>query len=110
MDLDGDVLDLDGGPPPLSLRNVRWPVKNVRMPATLLAWCRERAWQDGAESTNAMIVQILTREKDGGLPADCREWLRIQAANCGVPGDPDAALVLVLRHLMARWPTGARLR
>lgn len=104
-----EVLDLDGDPPPPTLKSVRWPVKNVRMPSHLLAWLRERAWQDGV-TTNALIVRLCEAERDGGLPADVREWLRVQAANCGVPGDPDAALVIVLRHLMDRWPYGARLR
>lgn len=80
------------------------------MPAVLAAYIREQAYEDGV-TVNAWMNRLIAAHRDGDrLPADVREWLRIQAANCGCPGDPDRALVLVLRHLMDRWPYGARLR
>lgn len=83
---------------------------SVKLAPHLNVWVKARA---AAERTtrNGYIVRLLTRERDGlPLPDDCRDWLTRQAAQCGCPGDPDRALVLVIRHLADRWPDGARLR
>ncbi len=105
-----DVLDLDGTEPPyLPHGSVRTRVVGTRLPPHIAAWVQEQA-RLRRTTAAAWIAALIVRERDGGLPEDCREWLTRQAAQCGVPGDPDAALVLVLRHLADRWPNGARLR
>lgn len=103
------VLDLDAVRPPPLPKNIRWPVVSVRMDATLLAFCREQAYVEST-SVNAWIVRAIRKARDAQLPADVRDWLTVQAAQCGTPGDLDAALITVIRHLADRWPEGARLR
>jgi hypothetical protein len=105
----GDVLDVDAVAPPVSPATLRGVVLGVKVPATTAAFVRERAWQDGV-TVNAYLRRLIEVDRDGGLPADCREWLRVQAGQCDCPGDPHGALVAVLRHLADRWPDGARLR
>lgn len=104
------MLDLDGVGPP-DAPPVRREVISVKLAPHLAVWVRERA---SAERTtmNGYIVALLRRERDGEarLPADCRAWLDRQAVQCDLKGDPDAALVAVIRHLADRWPDGARLR
>ena len=103
------ILDLDGTAPPPLPKSVRWPVVGVRMPSHLKRWAEDRARADNC-SLNAFLVRTLTAARDTpAMPADVRDWLTIQAAQCGVPGDPDAALAIVVRHLAGRWPDGARL-
>ena len=104
------VLDLDGTEPPwLPAGSVRTRTLATRVPPHVAAWVQEEA-RLRRTTPAQLIARLIMRERDGGLPDDCREWLTRQAAQCGVPGDPDAALVLVLRHLADRWPNGARLR
>lgn len=106
----GDVLDLDAVDPPPTPASVKWPTISVRISSHLAAFVREQAAIDGC-SVNSWMVRRVQAARDGELlPADVRRWLTIQAAQCGHPGDPDAALVAVLRHLMDRWPHGARLQ
>lgn len=102
------VLDLDGTAPPPRPWKYRFPVVGIRMPQHLAAFLREQAYVEGC-SVNAWVVRLIERARSQGLPADCRDWLITQAAQCGHPGDPDAALITVLRHLADRWPDGARL-
>lgn len=103
------ILDLDGVEPPrIRERSLAPVVLGVKMPAHLAAWVRERVFTEQT-TINAFLLGLVERERDG-LPPDCRAWLTAQAAQCGCPGDPDQALVLVLRHLADRWPRGARLR
>lgn len=101
-------LDLDADLPPVRPKSFRWPVIGIRIPAHLKAYLEQRVFQDG--TTINHYVRTLIEADRHGLPADCREWLVKQAAQCGVPGRPEEALVLVLRHLADRWPDGARLR
>jgi hypothetical protein len=105
-----DTLDLDGRHPPfLPSRNQRQVVISTKLPAHLAAWLRERARLD--RTTPADYVRtLIVHARDGAMPADCRDWLVRQAAQCGIPGRPDDALVAVIRHLADRWPNGARLR
>lgn len=104
-----DVLDLDATVPPRQPKSMRWPVIGVKMDAALAAFVREQAHVE--RTTGSSYIRRLIRQaRDGQLPADCRDWLTRQAAQCGCPGDPDAALVAVIRHLADRWPDGARLR
>lgn len=104
-----DLLDLDAAAPPRAPKSARWPVIGVRMDASLAAFVREQAHVEHC-TVNGYLVRLVRRARDGQLPADVRDWLVIQAAQCGHPGDPDAALVAVIRHLADRWPEGARLR
>lgn len=103
------VLDLDAEPPLPTPKSLRWPVVGTRMPAHRHAWLRERAAADGI-TVNALVNRVLAEAQQGGWPADVREWLLMQAGQCGCPGDPEQALVAVIRHLADRWPYGARLR
>lgn len=103
------VLDLDGVAPPRMPKSRRWPVVSVRMPAHYKAWLMERALREGM-TINAYMVRMIGRDRDQGLPPDVRNWLARQAVQCGLKGQPDEALVLVLRHLADRWPDGARLK
>jgi hypothetical protein len=83
----------------------------ARLPAPLARACHEAAKREGS-NVNTWLGRIIRRELDSEerLPVDCRLWLVKQARQSGCPGDPDQALVLVLRHLADRWPHGARLR
>lgn len=105
-----EVLDLDATRPRILPRGaVRSSVISVRMPAHLAAWVHAQAERERT-NVNQYVTGLLRRERDQGMPVDVRDWLTRQAAQCGVPGDPDTALILVLRHLADRWPDGARLR
>ncbi len=104
-----DLLDLDADPAPNPPRSLRHPVFGIRMDSSLACYVREQALLEHC-SANAWILRRIREHRDSHLPADCREWLVKQAAQCGCPGDPDRALELVLRHLADRWPNGARLR
>lgn len=103
------LVDLDATLPPPIPANVKWPVVSVRMPSPLYAYVREAAHLERC-SINAWIVRALTKSRDGALPGDVRDWLATQAGQCGCPGDPDRALIEVVRHLAVRWPDGGRLR
>lgn len=105
-----DVLDLDATRPRmLPPHSVRSRVLGVRLPAHLAAWVVSQAEQERT-TVNGYLAALIVRERDDGMPPDVRDWLTRQAAQCGVPGEPDTALVMVLRHLADRWPDGARLR
>lgn len=101
-------LDLDGVHPPRSARRSSIMLGFRANPATA-AWVREQA--DAEQVTTAGWLQLLVERTQRGerLPADVRDWLARQAAQCGSPGDLDRALTEVVRHLAARWPDGARL-
>lgn len=104
-----DLLDLDATPAPHPPRSLRTPVVGIRMDAALAAYVREEAARDRC-SVNRWLNRLIRQHRDRrALPDDCRAWLTVQAGQCGCPGDPDQALVLVLRHLADRWPHGARL-
>lgn len=103
------VLNVAADEPPEPPASFRWPVRSVRLPSHLAAYMREQAAIEGC-SQNAWVVRLVQAHRDSGLPADVRNWLMIQAAQCGHPGEPDVALVAVLRHLADLWPNGARLR
>lgn len=106
-----DVLELDADrapDPPGSLSTSK--VIGVRVPRHLWVWVREQAAID-RRVPSEWVRTLIVRERDGHqLPRDCRDWLTIQAAQCGAPGDPDHALVTLIRHLADRYPNGARLR
>lgn len=105
-----EVLDLDGVEPPgAPPRSLATTVVAVRVPAFTAARLRQLCEHLGT-SPNAWLKALIERELAGGLPADCVEWLRRQAAQLGMPGRPAEAEVAVLRHLADRWPHGARLR
>lgn len=109
LDVDGDeVLDLDASHPPKRPRSTNEPVLHLRVPAHLAQHVRRRMEQHGV-NMNRYLIGLVERDING-WPDDVREWLVRQAGQCGVPGDPEAALVAVVRHLAARWPNGARLR
>jgi hypothetical protein len=105
-----DVLDLDATRPrmlpPSASRSI---VVSARVPAHVAAWVHEQARKERRNPSQYLTALIL-QARDDGLPPDCRDWLTRQAAQCGVPGQPDQALVMILRHLADRWPDGARLR
>lgn len=103
------VLDLDADPPPRQPSHQKTGVVSVRMTMQLRRFLFEQAEHQGI-SVNAWIVRELERAHDSALPADVTEWLTMQAAQCGCPGDVDHALVQVVRHLAKRWPQGGRLR
>lgn len=104
------TLDLDGEHPP-GPPAMRSEVLSTRVPANLAAFVRESAAGESVTPAVWLHRLIAQRRSDGPqLPADVRSWLTVQAAQCGCPGDPDRALVMVLRHLADRWPDGARLR
>lgn len=106
------VLDLDADRPTSMPRRHRTTMTvSARLPAPVGLAAHEAAAREGG-NVNAWLGRIIRRELDGleRLPVDCRLWLVKQAQQCGCPGDPDQALVLVLRHLADRWPHGARLR
>lgn len=104
------VLDLDAEAPTRITKTMKGgPIVSVRMPPSLAAYVREQAYIEHT-NMNAYIVRLIRRDRDGDrLPADVRDWLTMQAAQCGCPGDIERALLVVLRHLADRWPTGARL-
>lgn len=106
-----DVLDLDATEPRILPRGTaRTKVLGVRVPTHLAAWVTTQAERDRT-TPSGYVAALIRRDRDGDrLPDDVKVWLTRQAAQCGVPGDPDAALVIVLRHLADRWPNGARLR
>lgn len=81
-----------------------------RAPADLRAWIEHEATLNHCEP-GAIIRRILQRARaDGhGWPNDVRLWLLSQAANNDTPGDTDAAVIALVRHLAIRWPHGARL-
>lgn len=108
--LDPDVLDLDADPPPHVPRALRWPSFTVRVSNPLAAFIREQAALDNVTVNTWMVRVLEDRRRRRERPADVRDWLLRQAAQCGAPGDPEAALVAVVRHLAERWPDGARLR
>lgn len=105
-----DVLDLDASePPPTPHVGARSTTLGVKVPAVVAAYVREQAYVEHT-TVNGFLRRLIERHRAGDrLPADCREWLVRQAAQTGNVGDPDAALVAVIRHLAARWPNGARL-
>ena len=100
-------LDLDAVLPPRAPRNPT-VMLSFRTRASIAVWVREQA---RLERTNvARYLQgIVERAYRGGYPADVRDWLAAQAAQCGRPGDLDGALCEVVRHLAVRWPQGGRL-
>lgn len=106
-----DVLDLDATEPRILPRGTaRSKVLGVRVPAHLAAWVTTQAERERT-TPSQYVATLIRRERDGQLlPDDVRVWLTRQAAQCGCPGDPEAALLIVLRHLADRWPNGARLR
>lgn len=105
-----DILDLDGTEPPwLPSGSVRTRTVSTRLPPHVAAWLDEQA-RLRRTTTAGYLAQLVRRDRDHGLPSDCREWLTRQAAQCGCPGDVDQALIIVLRHLADRWPNGARLQ
>lgn len=103
------VLNVDATQPPRPPKSMRWPVVGVRMDASLAKFVREQAVVENC-TINAWMVRLVKRAREGQLPADVRDWLTVQAAQCGHPGDPDRALIEVIRHLADLWPLGARLR
>lgn len=103
------LLDVDADAPPCLPLHLRMPVLGVRCTPQLAAYVREQAYQDG-QSVNRWLTNLIEAHQDDALPADCRAWLRVQAGQCDCPGEPQVALVRVLRHLARRWPHGARLR
>jgi hypothetical protein len=103
-----DVLDLDGIRPPGPPKRQSVQL-GFRVIPSVAAWVRQRARDDRVNPAQ-WLARLIEREMRGrDLPADCRAWLVMQAAQCGFPGDPDLALIAVLRHLADRWPIGARL-
>lgn len=104
------LLDLDGTRPPGPPGGLPAVRLTAKVSPSIAAWVDVEAARAGL-TVNAWLKRLINeaRRTDPVLPADCRLWLQEQAAQCGCPGDPDRALVLVLRHLAARWPNGARL-
>lgn len=112
LDVDWDrrpVLDLDADPPPPLPAHQRTGVVSVRMTAQLRRFLFDQAEREGC-SVNAWIVHELEKARDAALPIDVVDWLTMQAAQCGCPGDIDQALIQTVRHLAKRWPQGGRLR
>lgn len=102
------VLDLDGVQPPGVPRRSS-VMLGFRVPPSVAAWVRDQADKDRiapAAFLQRIVEQSMNTER---FPADVRAWLIVQAAQCGCVGDPEAALVAVVRHLAALWPQGARL-
>lgn len=102
-----DVLDMRGERPPQRPSRLRTQVIGMRAPKPLYYWVREQAYREGTD-LSTWVLALIKREQLGGLPADVRSWLAVQAVQCGCP-DADAALVHVVRHLAERWPDGCRL-
>lgn len=103
-------LDADRAPePPPSLRNSL--VLGVRLPRHQAVWVKEQALLDRT-TVNGYLTRLVRDAYHHGewLPRDVREWLTIQASQMGCPGEPEAALVGIIRHLADRYPNGARLR
>lgn len=102
------MLDLDGTPPPVR-PHTRGVVLTVRVHPELAAWVHDTATIHRTNTAHVMR-QALEQARDGGRwPPDVQRWLAAQAACLGTPGDPEGALVQVVRHLATRWPNGSRL-
>lgn len=102
------VLDLDAHRPP-DAPPIRSRLITVRLPAHVRSWVDVRAEVLGVPP--GTVVRRLVEDAAGGegWPADVEDWLLCQAAQCDMPGDPDGAMIEVVRHLARRWPAGARL-
>src|SRR5262245_13209532 len=98
------MIDLDATPPP-PLPGMRSVVLAFRCPADLAAWVRERAARDHT-SPGTTLRRIVARERNNGdrWPTDVNRWLTAQAACNSTPGDHDAAIIALVRHLATRWP------
>lgn len=108
---DPEVIDLLASPPPGMPRYMRsTTILNAKVPTPLGVRAREHCRRLDT-SINAWLRTLIERELDHTtpLPPDVNDWLEKQAAQCGVPGQPQQALILVVRHLAARWPDGGRL-
>lgn len=104
------MMELDGvAPPEAPRRGVERPVVGARLNPHIAAWVRSQADVDRC-TVSEWLTRLIVKARDGdALPADCRDWLARQAAQCGKLGDPDGALVVILRHLADRYPSGVRL-
>jgi hypothetical protein len=104
------VLELDATPAPGPPgRGGHWGVLATRLPNNLRSWVLRQADIDGQTPSGWMRAQLEAIRREEHLPADVREWLVVQAVQCGCPGDPTEALVRLVRHLADRYPNGARL-
>jgi hypothetical protein len=79
-----------------------------RCSPSLAAWLNDVADRDHTQPST-VVRRLIEQARDERWPADVTHWLTAQAACIGQPGDPDAALIAVVRHLARRWPHGARL-
>jgi len=81
----------------------------MRVPPDLAAWVRDTAAREHTPP-GTLLRRLVDQARTGERwPPDVQRWLTAQAACCGTPGDPEGALIAVVRHLAARWPNGARL-
>lgn len=105
-----DCLDLDAvlppGPPGPQTRQL---FVGARVSLPVAAWIREQSRLHRVPQAQFIRRCIEHEYRGGGYPADVRDWLAAQAAQCGRPGDIDGALYEVIRHLAAKWPNGGRL-
>lgn len=106
---DDGVLDLDATHPPSAWGHQRRVVMSTKLPTHLALFVEHRALQEGV-TPSRWIRRLIEHEQRDDLPRDVTEWLLVQAAQCGAPGDPQAGLIAVVRHLAQRWPDGGRLR
>lgn len=105
------VLDLDAVAPPAPPSHSTTTTITVRLARPLALWVEQQA--ERAQITHTAWLRELierTRRRSADMPADVRDWLLVQAGQCGTPGDVDATVVALVRHLAARWPNGGRLR
>lgn len=103
-------LELDGEPAPAAPFQGRRQVIATKVPGHLYAYVREQAYTDHT-TINAWMKRLIEQHRDGArYPADVRDWLCRQGAQIGCPGDPDTALVAVVRHLADRYPNGVRIK
>lgn len=103
------VLELEAIEPPKSPAGVKNSmVISGRVDRPIGQWARREA-QERGQSVSEFVADCLRHERDRVRPADVDEWLGLMANQLGMPGDLDYALTRVLRHLMDRWPRGARL-
>lgn len=104
-----DELNLTGTKPRYEPNPTRSLTITARLPVRAHAWLRDQAERDN--TTPSMLIRRIVDQamQRGRWPADVQDWLVVQAAQCGVVGDPDGAVIAVVRHLAERWPDGCRL-
>lgn len=102
------TLDLDASPVPYPSR-ILTVVLSAKVPRPVAGWVAEEARRAGM-TPSRWLLQLVEQAQHDRWPVDVQRWLLAQGQQCGCPGDVNATVIEVVRHLATRWPDGARLR